>query len=331
MVYLHGDHLGSVSILTDSTGGKVSGQEYGAWGQVRSGDNSATTPIDFTGQHKDGTGLLYYGARYYDPVLGRFLSADTVVQGQVTGRATGDGRQADIGTPAPQALNPYSYVENNPINRVDPSGPVLVPQTYISNVIQYYNGYSYKAVDEGFNPRFTHDLVLQHVLGQLPVGEFQGNLQFTFIRDSLGLPQPGFQLDGLAPGSGAFFEVKEREDSVSGLTAVGRAIFLSNQYFNGCPGQVCPGNPRLTPLEARGLEGDFELEPVPTEIGVSYRSVHYSYEAAGLFTYTVTRNFSFYNQATPTAAPTYQPYPQPYPQPQPFPGPFPAPLPYPSP
>ncbi|HEX6289924.1 MAG TPA: RHS repeat-associated core domain-containing protein [Herpetosiphonaceae bacterium] len=47
----------------------------------RSIASSATpeTSLNFTGQRKDATGLLYYHARYYDPELGRFLSADTVV------------------------------------------------------------------------------------------------------------------------------------------------------------------------------------------------------------------------------------------------------------
>ncbi|MBU1751451.1 MAG: RHS repeat-associated core domain-containing protein, partial [Chloroflexi bacterium] len=53
-----------------------------------------------------GTGLLYYGARYYDPLLGRFVSADTVVPGAGN----------------PQAFNRYSYVLNNPLRYVDPTG-----------------------------------------------------------------------------------------------------------------------------------------------------------------------------------------------------------------
>ena len=52
------------------------------------------------------TGLYYYGARYYDPELGRFISADTIVQSPYN----------------PQTLNRYSYCSNNPINYVDPSG-----------------------------------------------------------------------------------------------------------------------------------------------------------------------------------------------------------------
>jgi RHS repeat-associated protein len=80
LVYLHGDHLGSVSAATSSTGSVLSKQDYTPWGEVRSGDVPQTT-LDFTGQRRDGTGLLHYQARQYDPKLGLFISADTIVPG----------------------------------------------------------------------------------------------------------------------------------------------------------------------------------------------------------------------------------------------------------
>lgn len=51
-------------------------------------------------------GLLYYGARFYVPGVGRFLSADTIVPNPGN----------------PQAYNRYSYVENRPLNFDDPTG-----------------------------------------------------------------------------------------------------------------------------------------------------------------------------------------------------------------
>jgi RHS repeat-associated protein len=61
----------------------------------------------FTGQREDATiGLYFYNARYYDPKLGRFIQADTIVP--------------DPGNP--QLLNRYSYVGNRPVNFIDPSG-----------------------------------------------------------------------------------------------------------------------------------------------------------------------------------------------------------------
>jgi len=63
--------------------------------------------FDFTGQRLDGGfGLHDYNARYYDSLIGRFISADTVVP---------DFKN-------PQDLNRYSYVRNSPLNFVDPTG-----------------------------------------------------------------------------------------------------------------------------------------------------------------------------------------------------------------
>jgi len=62
-LYLHGDHLSSVSVVG-----------RGACGQRR----HIQTTQDFTGQLRDGTGLLFYNARYYDPALGRFANTHGV-------------------------------------------------------------------------------------------------------------------------------------------------------------------------------------------------------------------------------------------------------------
>ena len=64
------------------------------------------TDEKFTGQRLDGTGLYYYNARYYDPSIGRFISPDVYVQ--FTGSS--------------QSLNRYSYVLNNPLRYIDPTG-----------------------------------------------------------------------------------------------------------------------------------------------------------------------------------------------------------------
>jgi len=84
-VFLHGDHLGSVSVVTDNDPRVLSRQDFTPWGEVRAGGVAQTT-LDFTGQRRDGTGLLYYGARYYDPARGQFLSADSIVPGSASGK-----------------------------------------------------------------------------------------------------------------------------------------------------------------------------------------------------------------------------------------------------
>ncbi len=105
LTYLHGDHLGSASLATDGSGGKVSAMRYYPYGATRSG--AMDTDRRYTGQRWEASlGLYDYGARYYDPALGRFIQADTVVPGAGN----------------PQALNRYAYAVGNPLKYTDPSG-----------------------------------------------------------------------------------------------------------------------------------------------------------------------------------------------------------------
>jgi RHS repeat-associated protein len=108
--FLHSDHLGSTSLTTDQSGAPVAETRYLPYGEERWTSGGAVSDYTFTGQRVErGFGLMDYNARYYDPGLGRFVSADMVVP------------QAGN----PQALNRYAYVLNNPIVYIDPSGHCL--------------------------------------------------------------------------------------------------------------------------------------------------------------------------------------------------------------
>jgi RHS repeat-associated protein len=108
--YYHTDHLGSSSIITNSAGNKVQETYYYPFGETRYNSGSATH-YKFTGQEEDPeTGLYYYGARYYDPVIARFISPDVFVQSPFN----------------PQMLNRYSYTINNPLRYTDPSGHFIL-------------------------------------------------------------------------------------------------------------------------------------------------------------------------------------------------------------
>jgi RHS repeat-associated protein len=76
------------------------------FGDCRISTDTSGTDRLFTGQRLDTTGLYYYNARYYDPEIGRFISADTIVANPAN----------------PQYFNRYSYVLNNPLKYTDPSG-----------------------------------------------------------------------------------------------------------------------------------------------------------------------------------------------------------------
>ncbi|MCG7564640.1 RHS repeat-associated core domain-containing protein, partial [Pseudoalteromonas sp. McH1-42] len=116
------DHLGSTHVIADASGKKEQVMSFDVFGARR---NATTWARDFSDQNKftskltlrgytgheqmDEVGLVHMGGRVYDPILGRFLQADPMVQ-------------------APhniQNLNRYSYVVNNPLNKTDPSGYIF--------------------------------------------------------------------------------------------------------------------------------------------------------------------------------------------------------------
>ncbi len=105
--YVLKDHLGSASVVTDSSGNVVGEQRYYPFGGTRWSMGSMLTDKLYTGQREmAGLGIYHYGARFYSPTLGRFLSADTIIPGAAN----------------PQSFNRYSYVLNNPLRYIDPTG-----------------------------------------------------------------------------------------------------------------------------------------------------------------------------------------------------------------
>ena len=110
--YIHRDHLGSLTTITNSSGAVQERLAYDAWGQRRDatdwdGAATATELRGFTGhEHLDRTGFIHMNRRVYDPRIGRFLSPDPVTQSPENG----------------QNYNRYSYVFNNPLRYSDPSG-----------------------------------------------------------------------------------------------------------------------------------------------------------------------------------------------------------------
>lgn len=80
---------------------------YDSFGNSLEHPHNISNPFQYAGEQKDEeTGLIYLRNRYYDPELGRFITPD---------HHRGDFLK-------PQSWNPYVYVQNNPVNLVDPLG-----------------------------------------------------------------------------------------------------------------------------------------------------------------------------------------------------------------
>ena len=92
--------------MVDETGAVVGGSTYDAFGNTLTDTIASGNRFGFTGQWADVDGLMFLRARFYDSVVGRFLSVDP---------APGSGNPS-------QVANPYVYCGNNPLLITDPSG-----------------------------------------------------------------------------------------------------------------------------------------------------------------------------------------------------------------
>jgi RHS repeat-associated protein len=100
LYYCHTDPLGTIKALTDTNGEVVKTFEHEPFGKESMETGALEEESRFTGKSLDSTGLYYFNARYYNPTIGRFISAD----------------------PASEGLNLYVYCNNNPLMFVDPDG-----------------------------------------------------------------------------------------------------------------------------------------------------------------------------------------------------------------
>lgn len=112
-----GDHLGSTSLVTDASGSNSIETRYKAWGEVRYASGNSPTNYAYTGQYSytSDFGLMFYNARWYDPSLGRFVQADSIIPG------------------GGQGWDRYAYTYNNPIRFIDPSGHKCFPVEECTN------------------------------------------------------------------------------------------------------------------------------------------------------------------------------------------------------
>mgnify|MGYP001176795509 CR=1 FL=1 len=110
------DHLRSTRAVVDSNGTVLETFDYYPFGLLMPKRNTtgANTLEKFTGkEHDEAIGLDYFGARYFDPALGRWHSVDPILQEGTTDILIADGYLS---------INPYNYVFNNSFNLFDPDG-----------------------------------------------------------------------------------------------------------------------------------------------------------------------------------------------------------------
>lgn len=107
VTWLAGDQQGTIGVTVIATSQAVAIRRQDPFGIARTGTGTWPSTMDkgFVGGTKDGTGLTHLGAREYDPVTGRFISPDPIVDYQ-----------------NPAQLDCYNYGFQNPISKTDSNG-----------------------------------------------------------------------------------------------------------------------------------------------------------------------------------------------------------------
>jgi RHS repeat-associated protein len=161
--YFYLDQIGSRRVVKDASGTVREEFSYSAWGQYTQTQGTQVELASYTGKEYDGTGLLYFNARYYDPSLGRFVTED----------------------PSRKGANWYAYCENNPLNNIDPTGNLLAKiedrllATTVSNM--YDESLTFRSYINGFadEPDMVFQFINAKTINKDALGEVDVRIQTT--------------------------------------------------------------------------------------------------------------------------------------------------------
>ena len=253
--YLHRDHLGSIDTITDASGMVVDKLSFDAFGKRRLSNWNAGVPVlnslhntrGFTGHEMlDAVGLIHMNGRVYDPLLGRFMSADPTLQ-----------YPKDM-----QNYNRYSYVHNNPLSLTDPSGfgflkkilkkafKLVVPKP-IRKLIE--KNTTLAAIFAIATAAFTGGLTLNALGGALTATNLT-------IAGAIGGFAGGFV------GSGGDLKAS----IVGGLTGAAAGFIGSADFFKG--GLALPGGATSRQVIAHGVVGGTAAEAQGGKFGQGFLS-----------------------------------------------------------
>jgi RHS repeat-associated protein len=134
ITYFHNDASGTPVMATDGSGNLLWRENYRPYGERLNNPPAADNKLWFAGQPFDpSTGLSYMGARYYDPVLGRFMGVDP----------------AEFKPDDANGLNRYAYAANNPHRYVDRDGHSVLDVVFLAYDLSKLGVAIYSGIDVG--------------------------------------------------------------------------------------------------------------------------------------------------------------------------------------
>ncbi len=160
--YFDFDAIGSTSGLTGLVGNYVNSYSYLPFGEALNKVESVSNSFEYVGQWgiaDEGNGLSFMRARYYDPNDGRFTQTDPIgVKG---------------------GLNLYQYVQNNPVNLIDPSGLICLDPRLKQIIDGLFNIAAGVAAFEGFTTAAAAAMATTTLAGAAVAGAILGTTAFT--------------------------------------------------------------------------------------------------------------------------------------------------------
>nr|WP_028672452.1 RHS repeat-associated core domain-containing protein [Saccharospirillum impatiens] len=170
------DHLGSVRLVVNASTGEVAQRmDYDAWGNVTNDTNPGFQPFGYAGGIYDrDTGLVRFGARDYDPEIGRWTTKDPI------GFAGG--------------LNHYGYVENDPVNLIDSEGNLpSFPQWAVDGAAAFGDTITFGMTDKVRDWMGTNSVVNKDSTAY-NAGEVAG-VVYGFAAGGAGLARAGLRIE----------------------------------------------------------------------------------------------------------------------------------------
>lgn len=231
------DGIGSTLALTNQSGTPAVQYSYEPFGKTQSSNPSVANPFQFTGRENDGTGLMYYRARYYSPIFARFIREDPI------GLAGG--------------FNFYSYVLNNVPNNVDPLGLCVIG-------FGAQNGIMIAATNDGnqsVDPFVASNATIDSSNGPISTGTYPIGPTRRYGVDGASTPRGRTMFDSQRNRQQAFGDAFIPIDPVPGRTGIGiHAKFPDTSDLKKTEGCIRVHNNDVNEL-ANFLENNCKNEP----------------------------------------------------------------------
>jgi RHS repeat-associated protein len=241
------DALGSTIALVDATGNLVTSYSYDPFGNTIATGTSNSNEFQYTGRENEGNGLYFYRARYYSPLLGRFINEDPIRFGN----------------------NFYRYVSDNPINFVDPFGLrdyneqetlQWLQNAYNSSTAGFFQGlWNIRNNSQGGGPYdFGHD----------PTGVHQGD---TWTRCGIKMSAGDFG-NYIAGFQGGAYDRKFNQ-AVPGTSFASGLVALAGIYYHATGDTDVPNDPwdkTGMPWINSGIDDGYNFRSYPLENPVFY-------------------------------------------------------------